>query len=169
MYILVKVLHDPGFIISLPGLPTGVVPIEVAKFTYYKPHGGDVTLEQFPVTLAYIITDFKCQGKTFRWIIVDMKAPTGFGSGSSSATSAYVQLSRVTSSIDCRSCDLSTLRQRYYRAITAVVTSGQARPRIETAFSAFGATVDASEALPVEVWPDLREAHDRLQYWRRRE
>ena len=94
---LVKVFHDPGFTISLPGLPTGVIPLEVAKFTYYEPHRGRVTLEQFPVTLAYVITDFKCQGKTFCWVIADIKAPTGFGSGSSSATSAYVQLSRVTS------------------------------------------------------------------------
>jgi hypothetical protein len=96
-YMLVKVLHDPGITISLPGLPTGVIPIEVAKFTHYKPHGGQVTLEQFPVTLAYAITDFKCQGKTFNWVIVDIKTPTGFGSGVTSAMSVYVQLSRVTS------------------------------------------------------------------------
>ena len=53
---LVKVLHDPGVHISLPGLPTGVLPIEIAKFTYYKPHGGEVTFEQFPVTLDENVT-----------------------------------------------------------------------------------------------------------------
>ena len=63
---MVKLLHDPGVSISLPGLPLGVIPIEADKFTYYKPHDGEVTLEQFPVTLAYVITDYKCQGKTFR-------------------------------------------------------------------------------------------------------
>ena len=96
-YMLVKVLHDAGAPISLPGLPVDVVPIEVAKFTYYKPHGGEVTLEQFPVTLVYVIMDYKCQGKMFTWVIIDIKTPTGFGSGSASATSAYVQLSRATS------------------------------------------------------------------------
>jgi len=34
------------------------------------------------------------------------------------------------------------------------------RRTIETAFTAFPATVDANGALPIEVWPDLREAHD---------
>ena len=36
------------------------------------------------------------------------------------------------------------------------------RRTIETAFTAFGTTVDANEALPIEVWPDLREAHDAI-------
>ena len=94
---LVKVLHNASVSISLPGLPVGVVLIKVAKFTYYKPHGGEVTLEQFPVTLVYVIMDYKCQGKTFTWMIIDIKTLTSFGSGSTSATSAYVQLSRATS------------------------------------------------------------------------
>ena len=95
-YMLVKLLQDPRAAISLPGLPTGVIPIETVKFTYCKPH-GQVSLEQFPVTLAYVITDYKCQGNTFRWVIVDIKTPAGFGSGPTSAISAYVQLSRATS------------------------------------------------------------------------
>jgi broad specificity phosphatase PhoE len=36
------------------------------------------------------------------------------------------------------------------------------RRTIETAFTAFGTTVDANKALPIEVWPDLREAHDAI-------
>ena len=51
-------------------------------------------LEQFPVTLAYAITDYKCQGKTFESVIVNLKTPSG--PGSSSPMSAYVQLSRAT-------------------------------------------------------------------------
>src|SRR5579859_1999326 len=44
------------------------------------------------VTLAYAITDFKCQGQTFDWIWADIKKPpTGF----SPCMSPYVQLSRV--------------------------------------------------------------------------
>src|SRR5271170_4322195 len=35
------------------------------------------------------------------------------------------------------------------------------RRTIETATAAFGTTVDANEALPIEVWPDLREARSR--------
>jgi hypothetical protein len=94
---LVKLLHDTGFNISLPGLPPNVVPLEVAKaFNYYKPHGGRVTMEQFPVTLAYAITDYKCQAKTFDSIISDLHKPSGFGSGFTPSTSAYVQLSRAT-------------------------------------------------------------------------
>ena len=93
---LVKLLHNPGFAISLPGLPQNVVPIEPVTFTYSKPQAGKVTMEQFPVTLAYSITDYKCQGKTFNSIICDIKRPRGSGSAFTPSTSAYVQLSRAT-------------------------------------------------------------------------
>lgn len=95
-YMLVKLLHHPDGDVSLPGLPVNVVHIEVAEFTYYKPHGGQVTMQQFPVTLAYAITDYKCQAKTFHSIIGDIQRPSGSGSGLSPSTSAYVQLSRAT-------------------------------------------------------------------------
>ena len=94
-YMLIKLLHDPGMHISIPPLQPSVVPIKTAKFRHNKSHGRSVTLEQFPVTLAYAMTDYKCQGKTFEYIVVDLKTPTG--RGSSSPTSAYVQLSRATS------------------------------------------------------------------------
>ncbi len=95
---LVKLLHDTGGNVTLPGFPANVVPIEVGKpFTYYKPRGGQVTMEQFPVTLAYAITDYKCQAKTLHSIISDLQKPSGFGSGGfTPSTSAYVQLSRAT-------------------------------------------------------------------------
>lgn len=46
---------------------------------------------QFPVTVAYAITDYKCQSLTLDSAFIDLKRPpTGFASGAS----AYVQLSR---------------------------------------------------------------------------
>jgi len=34
---------------------------------------------QFPVTMAYAITDYKCQSLTFEQVVVDLKCPsTGF-------------------------------------------------------------------------------------------
>jgi len=84
---LVKLTHDPGFPIHLPGLPPNV---DLEKFTHYKSHGGSATMSQFPVTLAYSITDYKSQGKTFDSVICDLKRPAGLHP----ATSAYVQLSR---------------------------------------------------------------------------
>jgi len=93
-YMLVKLLHDPGMKISIPPLQPSIVPIKTVKFTHNRGHGRSVTLEQFPVTLAYAITDYKCQGKTFKSVIVDLKTPSG--PGSSSPMSAYVQLSRAT-------------------------------------------------------------------------
>ena len=50
--------------------------------------------EVFPVTLAYAITDFKCQGRTFNWVLCDIEKPRN---GPTPTTSAYVQLSRATS------------------------------------------------------------------------
>ena len=93
-YMLVKLLHDPSMEISIPPLQPSVVPIKTVKFMHNKGHGRSVTLEQFPVTLAYAITDYKCQGKTFKSVIIDLKTPSG--PGSSSPMSAYVQLSRAT-------------------------------------------------------------------------
>ena len=90
-YMLIRLLHDTEGRICLPGLPPSVVPIKTVSFKYGS-KGKNVTLEQFPVTLAYAITDYKCQGRTFPWVIVDLKRPRR---GRSSAMSAYVQLSRA--------------------------------------------------------------------------
>ncbi len=88
---LVRLLHDTEGRICLPGLPPSVVPIKTMSFKYGS-KGKNVTLEQFPVTLAYAITDYKCQGRTFPWVIVDLKRPRR---GIWSTMSPYVQLSRV--------------------------------------------------------------------------
>ena len=91
-YMLVKV--NDGLGISIPGLPPSVVPIAPIRFTYRVGPHKYVKLLQFPVTLAYAITDFKCQGQTFDWVLCDIAKPR---TGSAPATSAYVQLSRARS------------------------------------------------------------------------
>jgi len=91
-YMLVKLKHDVGVEIALPGLPPSVVGIEPVSLTYKAGLGKSVTYSQFPVTLAYAITDYKCQGQTFRWVVVDLKKPNG---GYSPTSSPYVQLSRA--------------------------------------------------------------------------
>jgi hypothetical protein len=53
------------------------------------------TFNQFPITLAYAITDYKCQGETyFNGLLMDPHKPL---TGSTEAASLYVQLSRVQS------------------------------------------------------------------------
>jgi hypothetical protein len=91
-YMLVKLLHDPGTPVHIKPLPTSVIPINTDEFTHNYGHGRSVKLEQFPVTLAYAITDYKCQGKTFPYVVVDSKKPP---QGFAPASSAYVQLSRA--------------------------------------------------------------------------
>jgi len=51
---------------------------------------------QFPVTLAYASTDYKCQAKAFHSIISGLQKPSGFGSRFTPSTWAYVQLSCAT-------------------------------------------------------------------------
>ena len=91
-YMLVKLLHEVDVNISIPGLPPSVVAIEPAEFRHSERDGKYVKLVQFPFTLAYAITDYKCQGLTFEWVIVDLKKPT---MGFSMVCSPYVQLSRA--------------------------------------------------------------------------
>jgi hypothetical protein len=49
------------------------------------------TYSQCSVTLTYAITDYKCQGQTFRRVVFDLKKPNG---GYSPSSSPYIQLSR---------------------------------------------------------------------------
>ena len=51
------------------------------------------TFKQFPVTLAYAITDYKCQGETYaNGLLTDLRKPL---TCPSEAASLYVQLSQV--------------------------------------------------------------------------
>jgi len=89
-YMLVR-LQSKEKLIHIPGLPENVVPIWPEPFKYNVRHGRWVKLRQFPVTLAYAITDFKCQAQTYEWLRVDIKKPH---TGAASVMSPYVQLSR---------------------------------------------------------------------------
>ena len=73
---LVELLHEVDVNISIPGLPPSVVAFEPAEFRHSERKGKYVKLVQFPFTLAYPITDYKCQGPTFELVIVDLKKPT---------------------------------------------------------------------------------------------
>ena len=90
-YMLVRLSSENGDVIHIPGLPVNVVPIWPESFRYNVGHGRWARLKQFPVTLAYAITDFKCQSQTYKWLRVDIKRPH---TGAASVMSPYVQLSR---------------------------------------------------------------------------
>ena len=99
---LIKLNHDVGIQVAIPELLLSVIGIKPVLLTYNAGHGKKITYIQFPATLAYAITDCKCQGQTFTWVIVDLKKPNR---GSSPTSSPYVQLSRAKT----RAC-LSILR-----------------------------------------------------------
>lgn len=90
-YMLVRLCSEGKKFIQIPGLPVNVVPIWPESFRYNVGHGRWARLKQFPITLAYAITDFKCQGQTYEWLRVDIKKPH---TGAASVMSPYVQLSR---------------------------------------------------------------------------
>jgi ATP-dependent DNA helicase PIF1 len=92
-YMLVR-LQSKEKVIQISGLPENVVPIWPESFKYNLGHGKWARLYQFPVTLAYAITDFKCQAQTYQWVRVDIKKPH---TGAASVMSPYVQLSRAQS------------------------------------------------------------------------
>ena len=94
-YMLIKLKHDVGIDVHLPGLPPFIVGIEPSSTTYYGGGGKIATILQFPAVLGYAITDFKCQSQTFSNVIVDIKQPSG--RGKSPGASPYVQLSRAKS------------------------------------------------------------------------
>ena len=91
-YMLIKLNHDVGVEIALPGLPPSVIGIEPISITYKAGLRKAVTCSQFPITLAYAITDYKCQRQTFTWIVVDLKK---LREGYSLTFSSYIQLSQV--------------------------------------------------------------------------
>ena len=92
-YILVRVPSD-YVTFQISGLPPNVAPIEPILFRHNAGHGRSVRLRQFPVTLAYAITDYKCQGQTYDWLCVDIKKPN---LGPVTTMFPYVQLSRSRS------------------------------------------------------------------------
>ena len=85
----------PGSEIQLRDLPVGVIPMPPFTFTFKVRVKGSATFRQFTATLAYAITDYKCQGDTYgNSLLSDLQKPL---TGSTEAASLYVQLSRVQS------------------------------------------------------------------------
>ena len=90
-YILVKVISGTKTP-RIDGLPEGLVTIKPELHKCYFKNRKHFYALQFPLTLAYAITDFKCQSKTFNGkVACDLAQPDGL----CSAASIYVQLSRV--------------------------------------------------------------------------
>ena len=93
-YMLVKV---PGKEFRLGHFPVGIFPLELSTLTFEVRKRRQLirqaTFRQFPVTLAYAITDYKSQGETYsNGLLTDLCKPL---TGSTQAASLYVQLSRV--------------------------------------------------------------------------
>jgi hypothetical protein len=90
---LVKV---PESQVKVGHFPVGVIPLKRSNITFKIPKTSiGAKYKQFAVTLAYAITDYKCQGETyFDGLLTDLKKPM---IGSTQAASLYVQLSRVRS------------------------------------------------------------------------
>jgi len=92
-YILVKVPSDQVNF-QIMELPQNVAPISPISFRHNAGHGKYVKLRQFPVSLAYAITDYKCQAQPYDYLRADIKKPNF---GPVTAMSPYVQLSRARS------------------------------------------------------------------------
>jgi ATP-dependent exoDNAse (exonuclease V) alpha subunit len=78
-----------------PGLPIGVIPltpsVALFKATGRTQQKFKITRQQYAMTSAYAFTDYKSQGQTIEYVIIDIgKPPTG----SLSPFSIYVALSR---------------------------------------------------------------------------
>jgi hypothetical protein len=99
-----RLMYPPAFmLVKVPGskakvghYPIGVIPLPPSKISFKVSRMGiSAKYKQFPVTLAYTITDYKCQGETYSdGLLTDLCMPL---TGTTPASSLYVQLSRVQS------------------------------------------------------------------------
>jgi ATP-dependent exoDNAse (exonuclease V) alpha subunit len=96
-YVLVKLTRTRAA--PLEGLQENVIPIEPAITTYRikiqqdKGHTIQKTVRrrQFPMTAAYAFTDYRSQGQTLPYVIIDIGSPP---TGTLSLFNLYVALSR---------------------------------------------------------------------------
>ncbi|PSS32204.1 hypothetical protein PHLCEN_2v2028 [Hermanssonia centrifuga] len=96
-FILVKMARTRAS--QLAGLPAAVVPVETVTTTFSiklftregKSFQRTVHRRQFPVTPAYAFTDYRSQGQTLPYVIVDIATPP---SGTLNLFNLYVALSR---------------------------------------------------------------------------
>lgn len=81
--------------LMFPGLPPGVIPLTPSqtKFTVTGRSGKRFKVErrQYAMTAGYAFTDYKSQGQTIEYVIIDIGRPP---TGSLSPFSIYVALSR---------------------------------------------------------------------------
>jgi len=82
--------------LTFPGPPTGIIPLTPSQFKYMVTgrSGKKYKVErcQYAMTAGYAFTDYKSQGQTIEYVIIDSigRPPTG----SLSPFSVYVALSR---------------------------------------------------------------------------
>ncbi|KAF8192858.1 hypothetical protein K438DRAFT_1762159 [Mycena galopus ATCC 62051] len=96
-YILVKMARTRAN--QLEGLDEHVIPIEPAQVTYHvkfelpdhKSTQRTIRRRQFPMTGAYAFTDYRSQGQTIQYVLVDIASPP---SGKLSLFKLYVALSQ---------------------------------------------------------------------------
>ena len=90
--VLVKLLRTRAA--ALPGLDEGIIPIQRISTRSQIRVGGKsrtVTRTQFPITGAYSFTDYRAQGQTIPYVLIDIASPPTSGL---SLFNLYVALSR---------------------------------------------------------------------------
>jgi len=96
-YILVKMQRTRAS--QLEGLDEGIIPVEVTTRNFQikvRTNGGkyvtrSVRRRQFPMTAAYAFTDYRSQGQTLPYVIIDIAKPP---TGALDLFNLYVALSR---------------------------------------------------------------------------
>ena len=104
---IVNLVHLPSYILvqldrtrvtQLEGLPPCVIPVAPASKSFTitmmvngKPQNRTVKRRQFPMTAAYAFTDYRSQGQTIPFVLVDIALPP---TGGLSLFNLYVALSR---------------------------------------------------------------------------
>ena len=86
------ILFQPlnGCAIRMQGLPDGIVPI-FPQMKSFPLGTTSVKRTQFPITPAYVFTDYKAQGQTMDSVLIDLAKPP---CGALSGFSVYVALSQ---------------------------------------------------------------------------
>lgn len=93
-FVVIELLNnEPGSYEQLPPKHVPIYPIKrKCKYTCKTRDGSEITHEfqriQLPITPAFALTEFKCQGTTLKKIIVDLE-------GGKIGAGVYVMLSRV--------------------------------------------------------------------------
>ena len=122
-YILVKMAHTRAM--QLEGLKEGVIPVQVALHNFQikvRQVGGkyvkcSVRQRQFPMTPAYAFTDYRSQGQTIPFVMVDIATPP---MGGLSLFNLYVALPRSSgrSTIHIRKTHI--LIEKFLRCLTVL-------------------------------------------------